>query len=145
MTACHIHIHCILQMEMILFFGFVVEQHRVSIIMSKIICISIVCWTLCSGIHHGNITAPHLLCFIRIFLWGMVDSPHKKPVMWKKVPYCDISSFFHLTTVLVNFMTLIKPCFSKLLIGYKKDCRKAPVPFEVMLKDILKLTRTKPQ
>ena len=60
---------------------------------SQITCISIVCWTVCSGadqIKHQISTSPDLVRGIH--RWSL-DSPHKGPVKRKMFPFDDVMTY----------------------------------------------------
>ena len=49
----------------------------------------------CSGADQRKSPSSQSLAFVGGIHWGLVDSPHKGPVMWKIFPFDDVTSCFH--------------------------------------------------
>ena len=66
--------------------GLSMERHYSNVIMSamasQFTTVSIVCWTVCSGVDQRKYHSCMSLAF--------VDSPHKGPVTWKMFPFDDV-------------------------------------------------------
>ena len=57
---------------------------------SQFTCLLTVCLAICSGWHQREHQSPHYRLSMRGIHQWLVDLPHKGPVTWKIIPFCDV-------------------------------------------------------
>ena len=83
----------------------------ISVVMSQITGISIVCTTICSDSDQRKHQSSASLAFVRGIHRSAVNSPHKGPVAWKMFPFADV-------------------IMDKWLLVFHEEGYQLPVPFQ---------------
>ena len=68
---------------------------------SQIISLTIVYSTVYSGAYQGKYQSSASLAFVRRIHRSSVNSPHKWPVMRKKIPFDDVIMYLHFISIIV--------------------------------------------